>query len=541
MEQPADVVLLIGHGSLDDDGMAESRRFAHMLASHLSTPIEPGFLELADPPIVDGIAACVARNPRRIIALPLLLGSAGHYKNDIPTLLQWARTQWPRIEFRYGTPLGAQYPLVRALADRAAEAIAALHPCAAAETALLLVGRGSHDPDSNSDLAKIARLLWEGRGYGWVESAYYSLTPPDVQAGIGRCARLGARRIVVLPYLLFAGRICRFIGEQARKLQSQLPDVEIVVGKHLGLHPGVLAAVTQRYQEILNGTATMTCDLCKYRQRMDGFEAEYGLPQTTDHHHGMRGVAHRHGAPSALSILPPRYQGDAAVSAAPMGAADVEIDVNHARSIAERSFTIIRAELAARGTRLAPPLDAVVERIIHSTADFEFATITRASSGAVEAGVDALRGGRQVVTDVQMVRAGISAARLAALGGLAHCFVAEEETRRRAAAECTTRSAMGIRVAAERGLLEGGIVAIGNAPTALDEIVRLIGMGARPALVIGVPVGFVGTAESKAALMRVASVPWIATDGRKGGSPVAVAVVNALLRLAAGADASEID
>jgi sirohydrochlorin cobaltochelatase len=293
----------------------------------LSTPIESGFLELADPPIVDGIAACVVRNPRRIIALPLLLGPAGHHKNDIPALLHWARTQWPKIEFRYGTPLGAQYPLVRALADRAAEAIAAApRPCTDAETALLLVGRGSHDPDSNSDLAKIARLVWEGRTYGWVETAYYSLTAPDVQAGIMRCAQLGARRIVVLPYLLFAGRICGFIGEQARKLQARLPDVEIILGEHLGLHPGVLAAVTQRYQEVVDGLATMTCDLCKYRQRMPGFEAEYGLPQMTDHRHGMRGVAHGHGIPSALNTLPPRYQGNVVVSAAPMGAADLIFD-----------------------------------------------------------------------------------------------------------------------------------------------------------------------------------------------------------------------
>jgi sirohydrochlorin cobaltochelatase len=326
MEHPADIVLLIGHGSLDEDGMAESRRFAQLLASHLATPIEPGFLELADPPLVDGIAACVARGPQRIIALPLLLGPAGHHKNDIPALLQWARTQWPRIEFRYGAPLGAQYPLVRVLADRAADAIAAARPCADAETALLLVGRGSHDPDSNSELAKIARLVWEGRAYGWVETAYYSLTGPDVQAGIMRCARLGARRVVVLPYLLFNGRICRFIGEQARKLQDQLPAIEIVVGEHLGLHPGVLAAVAQRYREVVDGTVSMTCDLCKYRQPMPGFEAEYGIPQITDHQHGMRGMVHRHGAPAALSILPPRYQGNLAINAAPMPAAELVFD-----------------------------------------------------------------------------------------------------------------------------------------------------------------------------------------------------------------------
>jgi precorrin-8X/cobalt-precorrin-8 methylmutase len=140
-----------------------------------------------------------------------------------------------------------------------------------------------------------------------------------------------------------------------------------------------------------------------------------------------------------------------------------------------------------------------------------------------------------------MVRVGISERRLAALGGASYCFVADEATRRRAELDQITRSASGIRMAAERGLLTGGIVAIGNAPTALYEIIKLVEAGVRPALVIGVPVGFVSTAESKAALMEVTSVPWIVTAGRKGGSTVAVAIVNALLRLATHAEAGEVD
>ncbi|MFN8455911.1 MAG: precorrin-8X methylmutase [Anaerolineae bacterium] len=210
-------------------------------------------------------------------------------------------------------------------------------------------------------------------------------------------------------------------------------------------------------------------------------------------------------------------------------------------AITSDSFAIIRAELQAQGYRLAPPLDAVIERIIHTTADFEFAALTRFSPGAIEAGIEALRSGCAVVTDVHMVRVGLSERRLAALGGSAYCFVAEELARRRAEADGTTRSAAGIRQAAEKGLLAGGIVAIGNAPTALYEVIRLIEAGVWPALVIGVPVGFVSTMESKAALMQVDSVPWIVTTGRKGGSTVAVAIVNALLRLAAHAPATEVD
>jgi precorrin-8X/cobalt-precorrin-8 methylmutase len=139
-----------------------------------------------------------------------------------------------------------------------------------------------------------------------------------------------------------------------------------------------------------------------------------------------------------------------------------------------------------------------------------------------------------------MVRVGISAQRLGALGGTLHCLIDDDEVRARAAAAGSTRSTQSMRLAAERGLLAGSIIAIGNAPTALYEVIRLVGEGVRPALVVGVPVGFVGTAESKAALMELTSVPWIVTTGYKGGSTIAVAAVNALLRLATDAGNAEL-
>lgn len=209
--------------------------------------------------------------------------------------------------------------------------------------------------------------------------------------------------------------------------------------------------------------------------------------------------------------------------------------------IAQQSFAIIRRQLAAQGVIFPAAHAAVVERVIHSTADFDFAQLLQFSPGALEAGSAALQQGCHVVVDVNMVRVGISATRLGAFGGSLHCFVAEPETRIYATATGLTRSAAAMRLAAERGLLEGSIIAIGNAPTALLEIVRLIEVGLRPALVIGVPVGFVGTVESKQALMAQSLAPWIVTTSYKGGSPVAVAIVNALLRLAAGGAPEDVD
>ncbi|PDW01019.1 precorrin-8X methylmutase [Candidatus Viridilinea mediisalina] len=212
----------------------------------------------------------------------------------------------------------------------------------------------------------------------------------------------------------------------------------------------------------------------------------------------------------------------------------------HPHAIAAQSFVLIRAGLAERGKILPEPLSAVVERIIHTTADFEFADLVATSPAAVEAGVQALQSGCVVLTDVEMVRIGINRQRLERLDGTLHCLMNDPAVLPADAAGGLTRSAQAMRLAAERGLLAGSIVAIGNAPTALEELLRLVEAGVCPALIIGVPVGFVGAAESKAALAATTTVPWLITQGRKGGSTIAVATVNALLRLAVGVGNDEL-
>ncbi|MEM7344482.1 MAG: sirohydrochlorin chelatase [Chloroflexota bacterium] len=267
---------------------------------------------------------------KHIVALPLFLGAGGHQKNDVPTTINWTRTQWPEVSIQYGVPLGAHYQLANALADRAEAAIeASSSDIEAQETALLIIGRGSRDPDSNSDVYKISRMLWEGRDYARVESAFFSLTTPNITDGVKACIQLGARRVVLLPYLLFTGRIRDRIDEIGQDLQRTYPQTDIVVADHLGAHPAVIAAVAQRYEEVVQDIATMTCDACKYRQPMAGFENEFGLPQFSDHQHGLRGVGHDHGYERAMQdLLPPRYQNGSDVSAAPMGTAPMAYDNN---------------------------------------------------------------------------------------------------------------------------------------------------------------------------------------------------------------------
>ncbi|RYF71462.1 MAG: precorrin-8X methylmutase [Comamonadaceae bacterium] len=202
------------------------------------------------------------------------------------------------------------------------------------------------------------------------------------------------------------------------------------------------------------------------------------------------------------------------------------------QAIEHDSFAIIDAEAGPH------PYTAgqwpIVRRMIHANADFEFNGLTAFHPQAVEAGIAAmLRGGAPVVADVEMICSGLSQPRLGHFGMRTHQFISDADVIAQAQKEDTTRAVQAMRKAHRQGLLQGAVVGIGNAPTALIELVRLItDEGVRPALVVGMPVGFVSAAESKELMAQVADVPWIVIRGRKGGSTLVVATLHALLALA---------
>lgn len=202
------------------------------------------------------------------------------------------------------------------------------------------------------------------------------------------------------------------------------------------------------------------------------------------------------------------------------------------RAIEHDSFAIIDAEAGSHP--YTPAQWQIVRRMIHANADFEFNGLTDFHPGAVEAGVQAmLRGGTPIVADVEMICSGLSRPRLAHFGMHTHQFISDDDVIAQAQAEDSTRAVQAMRKAQRLVLLDGAIVGIGNAPTALIELVRLIREeGIRPALVIGMPVGFVSAADSKDLMARVPDVPWIVIRGRKGGSTLVVAALHALLALA---------
>ncbi|MBU0679862.1 MAG: precorrin-8X methylmutase [Proteobacteria bacterium] len=198
------------------------------------------------------------------------------------------------------------------------------------------------------------------------------------------------------------------------------------------------------------------------------------------------------------------------------------------QEIEAESFRMIEEELGPHS--FSPEQFAVVRRVIHATGDFSFADTIRFGGGAVAAGLAAIKAGKNILTDVQMAASGISKGLLANHGGKVLCRISDTETAKLAANKGWTRSEAAMELAAQDNI---GIIAIGNAPTALLRVMTMLAEkrpGFHPDLIIGVPVGFVNAAESKE-LLTEKEYPFITSVGRKGGTPVAVAMVNALLRL----------
>ena len=197
--------------------------------------------------------------------------------------------------------------------------------------------------------------------------------------------------------------------------------------------------------------------------------------------------------------------------------------------IEKKSFEIIEGLLKDKGLQL-PEKDVVI-RVVHATADPDFANLLVFSDGAVNAGITALRSKCNIIADVNMLKAGITKNRPG--GREAFCFIADSMAAAAAKKSGTTRAVAAMRMAASIGHMDGAIVAVGNAPTALYEVMRLVREeGVRPALVVGVPVGFVGAAESKDELMGLSGIPFITNKGKKGGSSVAASIINAIVKLA---------
>ena len=318
-------VMICGHGSRSQSAVDEFRVLAEKLPAYLPDDwmTDYGYLEFANPVLRDGLDKLREAGCERILAVPGMLFAAMHSKNDIPTVLNtYAKKHG--IDVRYGRELGVDPKMIAAAGARIQEALdkanaekgeVPLH-----ETCLVVIGRGASDPDANGNVSKVARMLWEGMGFGWCEVGYSGVTFPLVEPCLSHVARLPYKRVVVFPYFLFSGILIDRIYGFTDRVAARHPDIQFVKAPYLGDHPQVLATFAERIMEqtadlpppncglcgyraqVLSGgrgrieAADRThpafgspppavCVLCKYRTEVLGFEHEVGAVQESHHHH----------------------------------------------------------------------------------------------------------------------------------------------------------------------------------------------------------------------------------------------------------------
>ena len=499
-------IVVAAHGSRDPRAIEEVETLVErMKARSPERTITYGYLEFARPTLAEGVRSALQAGTGPIVMLPALLFAATHAKNDMPGELALLKREYPAVDFHFGAPVDLHPAFLRLAQQRITEAEAgAGRVIKRAEACLVVVGRGTSDPDANSEVCKLARLLHEGLGFGHSYVCYAGTADPGISEGLRSAARLGCARIVVFPYFLFDGLLVKRIYAAADELAGRHPGIEVLKAGYLGPHDDVAEVFLERAREGLEGRAAMNCSLCKYRVQIVGFEEQVGQAQRP-HHLAARARPMEPAEPSARAVPGP-YE---------------------PHPIEAESFRIIEAGRDWSGW--AAGERRVVQRLVHTSGDFDIVDELYFSPGAVEAGVRALLRCRRVVADVTMVSSGLKRSLLDQLELAVWCGVHDRDTRVLAENTGLTRSAAGIRRAWERWGNEV-VLAIGDAPTAVMEAVRLVReQGWRPQLIVGLPVGFVGTRECKEALRKCLQVPRITNHGTRGGSPWAASVINALL------------
>lgn len=356
----------------------------------------------------------------------------------------------------------------------------------------MLLGHGSPLSDANRVLDDVATAIERVGGYDRVHRAFLQFQEPDFATALDGLVSQGFSCITVMPYFLYSGaHVTVDLPALVQAAAAKYPEVAFTVAAPLGFHRSLVEIAIERIEEA-------------------GARANPGNPP-----------------------------GDPAHLTHPL-----------THPIETESMRLIDERLGPEAlNRFSPEERLVVKRVIHATADFDFAEIMRFSPGALKAGMDAIARGASIITDVKMVEAGINAERLRGFGGDILCHVSDSDVAAASEREAITRSAAAMRKVA--AAIAGSVVVVGNAPTALKEVLRIAASDStlttvsdstsastsasiRPALVVGVPVGLVGAEEVKDELMA-SGLEYVSTIGCKGGSAVAAAIVNALVLVAVGA------
>jgi sirohydrochlorin ferrochelatase len=267
-------VLIVGHGSRD---LSANNEFESVVATYRARrpdlDVAHGYVELAGPSLSTALCE-LAQRVDSVVVLPLFLFAAGHVKNDIPLALSQARENFPLVQFAVANALGVHPHLIELAFERARMALEGA--AEVAKTAVVVVGRGASDPDANGDFYKMVRLFAEGRKIGWVVPCFIGVVGPLLEEAIELVARARPNRIVVIPYLLFGGRLIAKIREHVDSFQARYPWIKTELTPHLGSHDCLFRLMDERLSEAMEGARPLPCDTCHYRVPVSGVTKQVG-------------------------------------------------------------------------------------------------------------------------------------------------------------------------------------------------------------------------------------------------------------------------
>jgi sirohydrochlorin cobaltochelatase len=270
-----EAVLLVGHGSRREKSNEQVRTLAAALEERLGIPVDAGFLELAEPAIDEAIAG-LAPTVSSVAVVHLSLFAASHVKNDVPLAVDQARAAHD-IQINNGAHLGVHPAILDLLDDRAATVERELGVDREADdVVVVLCARGSSDPDANADVHKLARLLDEGRAFERVAPTFIGVTEPTLEETLHSVARERPDGVVVLPYMLGDGVLTGRIRDGADEFDDEYPYVDAAAGDPLGTDSRLLDVLADRWQEARTDSVDMSCDTCKYKVELDGYEEDEG-------------------------------------------------------------------------------------------------------------------------------------------------------------------------------------------------------------------------------------------------------------------------
>ena len=279
-------ILVVGHGSNSPLGQIQLKETVQLLAKRLpDRRVTFGFLELAKPDVEDALAEFIDESTKGLTVMPLVLLGATHAKSDIAGIVEMAREIYRNVEFCYARELGVSLRLNQAFVESASKQ---LPNSTVNNISVLLVGRGSSDPDANSDLFKAGRLMSEIYKVENVESCFISLASPSVANALDRLARHEPHRILIVPYFLFAGVLVDRISEQALAWSANNPTFDLQIAGELGPNAAIVEVSIERILEAEGNEIRMSCDRCVYRARTHGFEHVHEQPLNVafpKHHH----------------------------------------------------------------------------------------------------------------------------------------------------------------------------------------------------------------------------------------------------------------